>query len=268
MSYNKAAQYIKSKIKDIPNAAVVLGTGLGDVADSLDDKIVIPYGDIPGFPSVSGTFHKCRMVYGRVGVTPVLFMQGRIHYYEGFSMQEVVFPIRMLHALGVKSVVLTNASGAVNKDYVPGDLVLISDHIKLGLDSPLRGRNDDSLGERFFDMTNAYDKALRLTAKASAEQLGIKLYDGVYAYMAGPQFETPAEIRMLKAVGADLVGMSTVPEVIAAVHCGVKILAVSGVTNMAAGIENGGLNDDVMQRAEAVLRDKMKKLLFNILPKI
>lgn len=268
MSYNTAAQYIKSKINSVPEAAVVLGTGLGDIADSLDDKVIIPYSDIPCFPSVNGTFHKCRVVYGRIGDTPVLFMQGRIHYYEGFSMQEVVFPIRMLHALGVRSVILTNASGAVNKDFAPGDLVLINDHIKFGLDSPLRGRNDDSLGDRFFDMTNAYDKALCEMARASAKQLGIRLHEGVYAYMAGPQFETPAEIRMLKAVGADLVGMSTVPEVIAAVHCGVKILAVSGVTNMAAGIENGGLNDNVMQQAEAVLRDKMKRLLFNILPKI
>lgn len=265
MSYKDAAEYLKSKIAEIPKTAVVLGTGLGDIADELQDKIVIPYAEIPGFPSVSGAFHKCRAVFGRLGGEYTLFMQGRIHYYEGFSMQEVVFPIRMLSALGVQNVILTNASGAINEDYAPGDLVLISDHIKLGLDSPLRGRNDAEMGDRFIDMTNAYDKDLRLDAKSAAERLGIKLFEGVYAYMAGPQFETPAEIKMLRAIGADLVGMSTVPEVIAGVHCGMKILGISGVSNMAAGIEGGGLNNSVIQSAEGVLCEKLKALLNEVL---
>lgn len=265
MSYKDAAEYLKSKITEIPKTAVVLGTGLGDIADELRDKIVIPYAEIPGFPSVGGAFHKCRAVFGRLGGKYTLFMQGRIHYYEGFSMQEVVFPIRMLSALGVQKVILTNASGAINEDFAPGDLVLISDHIKLGLDSPLRGRNDDEMGDRFIDMTNAYDKNLRGGAKSAAERLGLKLFEGVYAYMAGPQFETPAEINMLRAAGADLVGMSTVPEVIAGVHCGLKILGISGVSNMAAGIEGGGLNNSVIQSAEGVLREKLKALLNEIL---
>lgn len=250
---------------EIPETAVVLGTGLGDIADRLEQKLIVPYGEIPGFPSVDGTFHKCRAVFGRINGRYTLFMQGRIHYYEGFSMQEVVFPIRMLRALGTRKVILTNASGAINESFAPGDLVLIGDHIKLGLDSPLRGRNDETLGDRFFDMTNAYDKGLRAEAKAAAERLGMKLDEGVYAYMAGPQFETPAEIRMLKTLGTDLVGMSTVPEVIAAVHCGLKILGISGVSNMAAGIDGGGLNNTVIKSAEDILREKLWALLKEVL---
>ena len=268
MSYTKAAEYLKSKIKSVPDTAVVLGTGMGDIAESLSDKIIIPYSDIPCFPNTDGTWHKCRAVAGKINDTDVIFMQGRLHYYEGFSMQEVVFPIRMLNAMGVKNIILTNASGAVNESFAPGDVVLIDDHIKLGMDSPVRGRNDESLGGRFFDMCSAYDPEFKATALKSAEELGISLHRGVYGYMTGPQFETPAEIRMLKIIGADLVGMSTVPEVIAGVHCGLRILGLSGVTNMAAGIDGGGMNDSVMQSAEAVLKSKMQKLLFDIVPKL
>ncbi len=260
----KAAEYLKSKMKLVPKMAIILGTGMGDIADSLSDKITVPYSDIPNFPNTDGTWHKCRAVIGKAAGRDVIFMQGRLHYYEGFSMQEVVFPIRMLKAMGVETVILTNASGAVNEKFAPGDIVLIDDHIKLGLDSPLRGRNDDSLGGRFFDMCNAYEPRLKETAFASAEKAGVKLYRGVYGYMTGPQFETPAEIRMLKIIGADLVGMSTVPEVIAGVHCGLRILGLSGVTNMASGIDGGGMNNCVMDNAELVLQDKMKKLLFEI----
>ena len=261
MSYTDAAEYVNSKIDRAPDVAVVLGTGMGDLADALDNKIVIPYGEIPGFPPIGGNYHKCRMVVGRLDGATVAFMQGRLHYYEGYTMAETAFMIHMLKAMGVDTVILTNASGALNDEYAPGDIVIIRDHIKLCAESPLRGKNPDELGERFFDMTNAYDKGLIRLCEKCADGLGMSLPKGVYAYMAGPQFETPAEIRALKILGADLVGMSTVPEVIAAAHCGVRILALSGVSNMAAGVEGGGFNREAIDNAEPVIREKLIRLL-------
>lgn len=263
--YIEAAEYIKSKTQLRPQTALVLGTGLGGIADTAEEAVVIPYGDIPGFPDIGGNWHKCRLVLGYIVGVPAAVMQGRLHYYEGYSMREAVFPVHMLKALGICNLVLTNASGAVNAEFAPGDVVLIEDHIKPWFDSPLRGRNPEELGERFFDMTNAYDRKLRDLAAERAKALGLDLKRGVYAYMAGPQFETPAEIRMLKTLGADLVGMSTVPEVIAAVHCGIRVLALSGVSNMAAGIENGGLNREVIDSAEPLMSSRMLPLLRDII---
>lgn len=268
MSYIKAAEYISSKTDLCPKIAVVLGTGLGELADSLDNPVIIPYSEIPWFPKIDKNWHKCRAVIGTVSSVPVVFMQGRLHYYEGYSMQELVFPVHMLKAFGIETVILTNASGAVNTDFAPGDVVMIEDHIKLGLDSPLRGKNPEELGERFFDMTNSYDKGLMRIAESCAEELQIPLSKGVYAYMAGPQFETPAEIRMLNIIGADLVGMSTVPEVIAAAHCGIRVLGLSGVSNMAAGISGGGLNREVIDNAEPLMCKKMSALIKNIICRI
>ncbi len=268
MSYIKAAEYISSKTDLCPKIAVILGTGLGEVAESVNNPVVIPYSEIPGFPSVDKSPHRCRAVIGTVGSVPAVFMQGRLHYYEGLSMRELVFPVHMLKAFGIETLILTNASGAVNTSFAPGDVVLIDDHIKLGLDSPLRGKNPEELGERFFDMTNAYDKGLKKIAERCAEELRIPLNKDVYAYMAGPQFETPAEIRMLNIIGADLVGMSTVPEVIAAAHCGIRVLGLSGVSNMAAGISGGGLNREAIENAEPLLRKKMSALIKNIIYKI
>lgn len=266
--YTEAAEFLKSRIKSVTKTAVVLGTGMGDAADILGDKIEIGYGDIPSFPSVNDTWHKCRLIYGTVDGTPVIFMQGRLHYYEGFSMQEVVYPIKMLKTLGIENLILTNASGAINESFSPGDIIIIDDHIKLGLDSPLRGRNDETFGSRFFDMTTAYDERLKNTALSIAKEMGYDLKKGVYAYMTGPQFETPAEIKMLKIIGADLVGMSTVPEVIAAKHSSMHVLGLSGVTNMAAGLSGGGLNGGVIENAELVLSEKMKRLLPKIIKEI
>ncbi len=268
ISYTQAAEYVNSKIDIVPEIAVVLGTGMAELADSLDNKTIIPYGDIPGFPLIGKNHHRCRMVIGELDGTPVVFMQGRLHYYEGYTMEETAFIIRMLKAMDIETVILTNASGAVNPDYAPGDIVVIRDHIKLCAESPLRGENPEELGERFFDMTNAYDKGLIELCEKSADQLGMSLPKGVYAYMAGPQFETPAEINMLKILGADLVGMSTVPEVIAAAHCGVRILALSGVSNMAAGIEGGGFNREAIDSAEPVIREKLMRLLKVIIHKL
>lgn len=268
MSYKNAAEYIMSKTDLSPRVAVILGTGLGEIGDAAEEGVVIPYSEIPGFPKIDGNWHKCRLIAGKIAGVPVAVMQGRLHYYEGYSMEELVFPVRMLKAMGVETLILTNASGAINTDFAPGDPILICDHIKFGMDSPLRGKNPDELGERFFDMTRAYAPELRELALKCAETLNIDLKQGVYAYMTGPQFETPAEIRMLKAAEADLVGMSTVPEVIAAVHCGIKVLALSGVSNMAAGIEGGGLNRQVIDNAEPLMCRRISDLIFKIITEL
>ena len=265
MSYYEASEFLKTKTNISPNTAVVLGSGLSELIDMAEVDTIIPYSEIPGFPELNNTYHKCRSVFGKLSGKDILIMQGRIHYYEGFSMQELVFPIRMMKYLGIETVILTNASGAINTDFVPGDLVMIEDHIKLGFDSPLRGKNPDEFGERFFDMSNAYTSGLKELALSAAEKENINLKTGVYGYMTGPQFETPAEIRMLRIAGADIVGMSTVPEVIAACHCGIKVLGLSGVSNMAAGIENGGFNTEVIENAEPVFSDKVKRLIERII---
>ncbi len=232
----KAAEYIKNIIKTVPETALVLGTGLGYFADFVENKQIIPYKEIPHFPISTAPDHAGQLVVGTIGEKPVMIMQGRIHYYEGYSMDEVVFPIRVMKVLGIKNLFLTNAVGSVNLDYRVGDLVVLNDHIKFFNDSPLRGENIDSFGPRFNDMSDAYTKKLRELAGTIAKTENIPIREGVYSYMPGPSFETPAEIRMLRTLGADVVGMSTVPEVLCAAHAGMKIFAVSFVTNLAAGI--------------------------------
>lgn len=231
-----AAQYLKNQIDVVPKTAIVLGSGLGFLADGLENKREISYKDIPEFPISTAPMHKGTMAYGSLFGCPVILMCGRFHYYEGYSMQEVTFYVRVLKWLGVENLILTNAVGAINEDFKVGDMMLISDHIKFFNDSPLRGKNLDEFGPRFNDMSDAYTKALRDLAHLVAEKEGIDIKEGVYAFMPGPSYETPAEIRMLKALGADVVGMSTVPEVICAAHSGLKVLAISFCTNMAAGI--------------------------------
>lgn len=264
--YKRATEYIQSKTALRPQIGVILGTGLSTITEEIEDAVVIPFQEIPGFP-VSAV-HPGNLVIGRLDKKPIACMQGRVHFYEGYSMQELAVPVQTLCALGVSTLLLTNASGAICEEYFPGEIVAICDHIKFDLRSPLRGKNPDALGERFFDMTDAYTPKLRAIAKTAAEELGIALPEGVYAYTGGPQFETPAEIRMLRILGADLVGMSTVPEVISAVHCGMKILALSCVTNMAAGIENGGLNKAVIATAEKDGTKAMKRLLKKVVEKL
>lgn len=264
--YRKAAEYIKSKINEVPKTAIILGTGLDGVTDSASASAVIPYAEIPGFPV--STVHKGNLIKGTLGGKDVLFMQGRVHFYEGYTMRQLVLPIQALHAAGVKSLIITNASGGINDGFSPGDIVMITDHIKLTADSPMRGINDVELGERFFDMTYAYTPRLRHIAENAAVNAGVLLKKGVYAYMGGPQFETPAEIRMLRMLGADLVGMSTVPEVIAAAHCKMEILGLSCVTNMAAGMENGGLNHVVISNAERHLELKLKNLITEVVKEL
>ena len=215
---------------------VVLGSGLGGFADAIEDAVAIPYGELPGWPVSTAIGHAGELVLGSFGGVPIAVMKGRAHLYEGLAPDRVVFGVRVLGLLGVRSLVLTNACGAIDPAVPPGRLVAISDHLNLQGSSPLVGPNDDELGSRFPDMSDAYDPAYRTLAHVAADRLGLELDDGVYAAWLGPAFETPAEIRMTKALGGDLVGMSTVPEVIAARHMGIRCLALSCVTNAAAGV--------------------------------
>ncbi len=264
--YREAAAYIFNQTGIRPQVGMILGTGLNALADAIEDAVVIPYGEIPRFPV--STVHEGNLVLGSLSGTPVVCMQGRVHFYEGYSMQQLAFPVQVMHALGVKTLLITNASGGICPEYTPGQVVAIADHIKLDLDSPLRGKNPDDLGGRFFDMTQAYTPELLTLAQKAAEEIGYPLSEGVYAYMGGPQFETPAEIRMLRLLGADLVGMSTVPEVIAAAHCGIRVLALSCVTNMAAGMDLGGFNQSVIAKAEESGRETMLALLTKVVEKL
>ena len=251
-----------------PSVGVVLGSGLGAFAAELDGRVEIPYAEIPGWPISTAVGHAGKLVLGTLGGTPVAVLSGRAHLYEGYTMAQVTFGVRVLGGLGARSMVLTNAAGGINLAYKQGALVLISDHINLQGMNPLLGPNDDSLGPRFPDMSEAYSKRYRAIAQESAAELGIALADGVYAAMLGPSYETPAEIRFLRAIGADLVGMSTVPEVIAANHMGMKVLAVSCVTNMAAGILDRKISHEEVLETGGGVRDTLIKLLRRIIPRL
>jgi len=251
-----AADVLRSRTSLRPLIGLVLGSGLGGFADELSEAVRIPYSEIPSFPCSTAIGHAGKMVIGTAGTIPVAAMQGRVHLYEGYSPTEVVFPIRVFGRMGIRAVILTNAAGGINLEYKQGALVVISDHINLQGQNPLVGPNDDRLGLRFPDMTQVYYKPYRELAHKCSGDLGKTLYDGVYAALLGPNYETPAEIRYLRAIGADLVGMSTVPEVIAARHLGIKVLAISCVTNMAAGILHQPLHhQEVLDTAERVRGD-------------
>lgn len=263
-----AAQSILHATALRPRIGLVLGSGLGDFADSLTEATRISYADIPTFPRSTAIGHAGQMVIGKSGAVPVAVMQGRVHLYEGYSAQQVAFPMRVFGRMGIRSVILTNAAGGINLNYQQGALVLISDHINLQGTNPLAGANDDRFGVRFPDMTNVYAKEYRAIAQEEAEKLGMKLYEGVYAALLGPSYETPAEIRYLRTIGADLVGMSTAFEAIAARHMGIKVLAISCVTNMAAGILDQPLSHkEVMETGERV-KSSFAALLRAVLPRI
>ncbi len=252
-----SARYIRDQIKNNVDVAVVLGSGLGAFAETLSEKVVIPYEEIPDFARSTVEGHSGRLVVGNLpsSAITVAVMQGRFHYYEGYSLEEVTLPIRTFGAMGLKKLILTNAAGGVNPDFKQGSLMLISDHINLMLISPLRGRHDQRLGARFPDMTEVYSRRYRQIAKQCAGEMGIELEEGVYMSMQGPNYETPAEVRMLRILGADAVGMSTVPEAIVARQMGMEILGLSLITNAAAGVEDGPINHaEVMQMGERVSR--------------
>jgi purine-nucleoside phosphorylase len=249
-----------------PQVGVVLGSGLGSFADAVEDADEIPYADLPGWPVSTAVGHAGTLVLGSFGGLPVAVMKGRAHLYEGLPPADVVFGVRVLGRLGVRSLVLTNACGAIDPSVEPGTLVAISDHLNLQGSSPLVGPNDESLGSRFPDMTDAYDPAYRRLAREAAARLGLELGEGVYAAWLGPAFETPAEIRMMRALGADLVGMSTVPEVLAARHMGIRCLALSCVTNAAAGVRPEPIDHDSVLEVGARVSGDLVALLREVVP--
>lgn len=242
----KCYECFKSKISFVPDIALILGSGLGDYADTIKQEAVLEYKDIEGFPVSTVAGHKGRFVFGYVGDVKVVVMQGRVHYYEGYSMEDVVLPVRLMKLMGAKVLFLTNASGGVNFDYSAGDFMLISDQICMA-PSPLIGENLDELGPRFPDMSNIYDCELRKTVRDTAASLGIKLQEGVYIQLTGPNYESPAEIRMVRTLGADAVGMSTACEAIAANHCGLKTVGISCVSNLACGMTDKPLSHAEVQ---------------------
>jgi len=264
----EAADFIFSQTSLRPRIALVLGSGLGAFADEFDGATKIPYAEIPHFPRSTAIGHAGNLVIGSVGAIPVAGMQGRVHLYEGYSVKDVTFPIRVFARMGVKAVVLTNAAGGIKREFVQGRLIVISDHINLQGVNPLSGPNDERFGLRFPDLTVAYDRRFRAMAVGEGNRLAIGMYEGVYAALAGPSYETPAEIRYLRAIGADLVGMSTVPEAIAARHSGMRVLGISCVTNAAAGILDQPLNHiEVLETAERV-KGQFIALLTAVIPKI
>lgn len=261
-----AATYIRGKLGPrTPTVGLILGSGLGDYANTFTESVAIDYAHIPHFPVSRVQGHAGRLVCGRVGQTWVLAMQGRVHFYEGWSLGQVIFPARTMVHLGARTLVITNAAGGVNPAYHPGDLVIIRDHLNLCGFNPLRGDNDERCGPRFPDMTEAYDPGLRALAVRCGQEQGLALQQGVYAMMSGPSYETPAEIRMLGVMGADLCGMSTVPEVIACHHMGARCLGISCVTNLAAGLSPHKLSHAEVTETANRIRERFATLLGGII---
>lgn len=264
----QAVEFLSSRCPMRPRVGLVLGSGLGGFARELEGAIQIPYAEIPHWPVSTAEGHAGRLIFGRLGRLDLAVMAGRAHLYEGYRADQVVFGVRVLGRLGVRTLVLTNAAGGINPAFSRGGLVLISDHINLQGANPLLGPNDETLGPRFPDMSEAYPAELRRTAHEVARELGITLQEGVYAAVLGPSYETPAEIRFLRAIGADLVGMSTAPEVIAANHMGLRVLAISCVTNMAAGLAPGRLSHQEVLETGEMVRETLVRLLKALLPRL
>lgn len=263
----EAARYIEQKIAIKPEIGLILGSGLGILADSIEEAVTLNYADIPHFPVSTVEGHAGELLIGTIGGKAVVLMKGRFHMYEGYGVETVAFPVRVMKALGVHTLLVTNAAGGINTGYEPGDLMLIQDHINFTSRNPLIGPNDNQLGVRFPDMSEAYSKRLRQLARQTAEEQGVAVREGVYIGLLGPTYETPAEIRMLRILGADAVGMSTVPEVIVARHAGIEVLGISCISNMAAGILDQPLShNEVMETTERV-KEKFLKLVTAIIPK-
>lgn len=261
----QSADFILSKTNFKPEIGLILGSGLGSIGDMIENAEYYNYSDIPNFPVSTVEGHKGRLVIGTFQGKQVIAMQGRFHYYEGYEMNQVTFPVRVMKLLGVKTLIVTNAAGAVNKDFTPGDLMLITDHINLSGNNALIGSNLDEFGPRFPDMSNAYDKELQNKVKEIASNCGISLKEGIYAMMSGPTYETPAEVRMVRILGGDAVGMSTVPEVVVANHSGLKVIGVSCMTNMACGILDQPLNHEEVVETSNKVKHTFIKLMSEII---
>ena len=263
-----ASEYIRSKIGNfIPEIGIILGSGLGDLADEYCD-IAIPYSEIPGFEASTVLGHKGRLVFSNINGKNVVMMQGRFHYYEGHPIQKVVFPVKVMKKLGVKTLIITNAAGGVNPNFRPSDLMLITDHINFMGVNPLIGKNDDSMGERFPDMSEIYTQKCIEVAKKAASKLGIDLQEGVYIALSGPSYETPAEVRMACRLGADAVGMSTVPEAIVARWAGMDVLGISCICNSAAGVGSGALSHEEVINVSMIVKDRFKTLVKEVISRL
>lgn len=262
---NESLNYIKRYVKEKVDIGVILGSGLGDLADKIENKIIVKYEDIPNFPKSTVKGHKGQFVIGNFMGKRVIMMQGRFHYYEGYQMSQVTLPVFIMKGLGVSSLIVTNAAGGVNTSFVPGDLMIIKDSINMSFDNPLIGKNDENIGPRFPDMLGAYSKRLIDTAAKASKKLNIELRQGVYYITTGPCYETPAEIKMMRFLGADAVGMSTVPEVITARFLSIDTLGISCITNMAAGILTKPLNHEEVIETTNRVKDKFTSLIENII---
>ncbi|QQS47856.1 MAG: purine-nucleoside phosphorylase [Acidobacteriota bacterium] len=265
-----SARYIRERIGDEVDIAVVLGSGLGSFAETLRDPVIIPYEEIPDFARSTVEGHSGRLVCGKLrdADVRVAVMQGRFHYYEGYSLEEVTLPIRAFGLMGVGKLVLTNAAGGINQNFKAGDFMLISDHINLMMISPLRGQHDHRMGERFPDMTEVYAREYRQIAQEEASELGMQLHAGIYMALQGPNYETPAEIRMMRMLGADAVGMSTVPEAIVARQMGMRILGISLITNAAAGMDDEPINHEEVMKMGARVSEQFSRLISRILARM
>ena len=268
-SYQESAAYITSRLRGfVPDVAMVLGSGLGFLGETVENPTVIPYGDIPHFKVSTAPGHKGQLVCGTLSGKKVAVMQGRMHHYEGYSFEEVSYAVRVLKLAGCSTLLLTNAAGCVNKEWNVGDIMLITDHMKFYLESPLRGENLPEFGTRFPDMSHIYTPALQSVARQSAGELGLPLREGVYCYFPGPQFETPAEIRAFRVLGADAVGMSTAPEAITAAHAGMNVLGFTLLSNMAAGILDKPLSGEEVNATAEASREKFSRLILKCLEKM
>ena len=268
--FKKSSDYIRSKIGDDLNIdiALVLGSALGSLAEEIENPIVINYKDIPNFLTATVESHAGKLIIGELNGRNIVCMSGRFHYYEGYDFEELVAPIRVFHLLGIKTVILTNAAGGINTSFVPGDIMIINDHLKLTGASPVRGPNIKEFGDRFFDVSNMYTKELREITKKVAQSINLDIKEGVYVFATGPQFETPIEIKMYRSFGADAVGMSTVTEAITAAHCGMKVLGLSLISNMAAGVLDQPVTGEEVDLVGRQTANKFKKLLREVVKSI
>ena len=268
MKFEETIKFIKQKLINIPKIAIILGSGLGSLSDEIEDKICISYKDIPNFPISTVPGHKGELIFGKLNNIPIVAMNGRFHYYEGYDLQSVTYSIRVFKLLGIETIILTNAAGGINLNFEKGDLMIIEDQLSFFAESVLRGPNLDEFGERFIDMSNVYTKEYIEILKPIMKKITGKCLTGVYAYMKGPTYETPAEIRALRTLGADAVGMSTVPEAVVARHCGLKCIGITCITNMAAGILNEKLSHDDVKETALKVENNFKQVIKELIKKI